>query len=414
MDTPQENAVPTAPNPAPSTQTLDIRFTASGSEYFRIWIVNLLLTLVTLTLYLPFARARKTTYFQNNTLVGGHALGFHADPWKMFRGYLVALGLGLGYWAVSKFAPAFAWVALLVLLAVWPALWRASLQFRLRNTSWRGVRMDFAGDMLGAYLALLPFFIPALAIVPFLPELEAMETEGDLPSGNISAIIGFTVLGFILLAPWLMARLKRYQQGGYMFAQERTQLKASTWSFYLLNIKTAVVYLVVSSGALIGLLLLVILGVVIAMGTGASLQMMDIEFLQDYFSSTTGIVLIGVFVLLVIFMFYGLVPLFSAAYYQSRSQNLIWRHTASQRIQFNSQLTYNATLKTMAANWALIVITLGLYWPFAQVNMTRLRLQSMGMQVEGDVDQWVGSAQQHQQNVLGDAAGDFFGIDMGL
>ena len=65
----------------PASQTLDIRFTGSGSEYFRIWIVNLLLTLVTLTLYLPFARARRMAYFQNNTLVGGDPLGFHADPW---------------------------------------------------------------------------------------------------------------------------------------------------------------------------------------------------------------------------------------------------------------------------------------------------------------------------------------------
>lgn len=414
MDTPQENAVPTAQNPAVAQQTLDIRFTASGSEYFRIWIVNLLLTLVTLTLYLPFARARKTTYFQNNTLVGGHALGFHADPWKMFRGYLVALGLGLGYWAVTKLAPAFAWIALLVLLAVWPALWRASLQFRLRNTSWRGVRLDFAGDMLGAYLALLPFFIPALAIVPFLPELEAMETEGDLPSGNIGAIIGFTVLGFMLLAPWLVARLKRYQQGGYMFAQERTQLNASTWSFYLLNIKTAVVSMVVASGAVMGLLILVVIGIVIALGAGASMQMMDPTFWEESFASTTGVVIGVVFVFLLVFVFYGLMPLFTTAYYQSRSQNLIWRNTASQHIQFNSQLTYNATIKTMAANWALILITLGLYWPFAQVNMTRLRLQSININLEGNVDEWVGTAQNQQQNVLGDAAGDFFGIDMGL
>ena len=38
-------------------------FTASGSEYFRIWIVNLLLTLGTLGLYYPWARVRKLRYF---------------------------------------------------------------------------------------------------------------------------------------------------------------------------------------------------------------------------------------------------------------------------------------------------------------------------------------------------------------
>lgn len=31
----------------------DVAFTGSGSEYFRIWIVNILLTLVTFGLYTP-------------------------------------------------------------------------------------------------------------------------------------------------------------------------------------------------------------------------------------------------------------------------------------------------------------------------------------------------------------------------
>ena len=43
-----------------------VAFTASGSEYFRIWIVNLLLIIVTLGLYLPFAKARRLRYFYAN------------------------------------------------------------------------------------------------------------------------------------------------------------------------------------------------------------------------------------------------------------------------------------------------------------------------------------------------------------
>ena len=90
---------------APRVQTLSIRFTGSGSEYFRIWIVNLLLTLVTFSLYWPFARARRIAYFQNNTLVGDDPRGFHGDPWKMFRGYLVVLLMGITYGALSNTVP---------------------------------------------------------------------------------------------------------------------------------------------------------------------------------------------------------------------------------------------------------------------------------------------------------------------
>lgn len=54
-----------------------IEFTATGSEYFRIWIVNLLLILVTLGIYLPWAKVRKLKYFYSNTWVDGDALDFH-------------------------------------------------------------------------------------------------------------------------------------------------------------------------------------------------------------------------------------------------------------------------------------------------------------------------------------------------
>ena len=52
------------------TPPLALRFTGSGSEYFRIWIVNLLLTVVTFGIYFPYAKARKLRYFHENTLIG--------------------------------------------------------------------------------------------------------------------------------------------------------------------------------------------------------------------------------------------------------------------------------------------------------------------------------------------------------
>ena len=82
---------------------LEIQFTGSGSEYFRI--VNLLLTIVTASLYWPFAKARRIRYFYANTLIDGHALSFHGDPWKMFRGHLLLLVLMGTYSAAGHFSP---------------------------------------------------------------------------------------------------------------------------------------------------------------------------------------------------------------------------------------------------------------------------------------------------------------------
>ncbi len=85
---------------------LPIEFGASGSEYFRIWIVNLLLTLVTVGLYYPWARVRKLRYFYGNTRVAGHAFDFHGNPWRMLRGYLLVGALLVLYSLAGRISPA--------------------------------------------------------------------------------------------------------------------------------------------------------------------------------------------------------------------------------------------------------------------------------------------------------------------
>ncbi|WP_332743549.1 YjgN family protein [Hydrogenophaga sp.] len=373
------------------TQTLEIRFTGSGSEYFRIWIVNLLLTLITFTLYWPFARARRLAYFQNNTLVGKDPLGFHGDPWKMFRGYLLMLLFGVSYWAVSNFAPAFSWIPLLVLAALWPALWRASLQFRLRNTSWRGVRMSFEGDLKDAYLCMLPFFIPVLAfglvIALIAPDLQA--SRGGAAGAMIASAMSLLVLAMAAMSPWLMARVKQYQHGGYVFAQEHAQLKAGAGAFYGFSFRVAGVSLLCTA-ALAGV------GAIVAVMLGNS----------------GGAALIALpFVLALAYLAF---PLVLVPYTTSRLQNLLWSNTRSRRIHFDSQLKFAPLMSLTAKNWLLIALTLGLYWPFAKVNTARLRLEAMGVSVQGDVNAWLAQAQGGDKGLLGDAAGDFFGIDMGL
>lgn len=380
-------------------QVLEIRFTGSGSEYFRIWIVNLLLTLVTLTLYIPFARARRIAYFQNNTLVGGDPLGFHADPWKMFRGYLLVLALGVGYWAVSKFLPGIAWIVFLVLMLLWPALWRASLQFRLRNTSWRGVRFSFEGDLKSAYLTLLPFFLPALIFVLFLPALpQAGEENAPQVAQHMAAIFGGVVMIFMALTPWMLARLKRFQHGGYAFAQERTQLHVGTGRFYTLSFKTSGVTLV--AGALIGIL-----------GVGAAFLMRWVVPGMQRDEAQVMFTVLGVGAMVLIYL---LMPLLGMPYFGARFQNLLWNGTRSTRIAFVSSLRFRDLFRVTLLNWLLIVVTLGLYWPFARVRAARLKLEAVAVKTQGDVNEWVSRARQSGRGVLGDAAGDFFGIDMGL
>ncbi len=70
-----------------------VRFTGSGREYFGIWIVNLLLSIVTLGIYSAWAKVRRTQYFARNTELDGARFDYHGDPMYILKGRLIAFGL---------------------------------------------------------------------------------------------------------------------------------------------------------------------------------------------------------------------------------------------------------------------------------------------------------------------------------
>ena len=197
---------------------LEIRYTGSGSECFRIWIVNLLPTLLTLTLYYPGAKVRRLRYFYANTLIDDQPLGFHADPWKILRGYLLIGAMLIAYsvagrlWAIGGF------VSFLIIAALWPALLKSTMQFRLANTSWRGLRFRFEGTLGGAYRALRPWFVPGLLIVAALLAVPD-QVHPPLWCGAFVVRIGLTMLVLVPLLGW---NLKKYQHDNFAFGSLQT------------------------------------------------------------------------------------------------------------------------------------------------------------------------------------------------
>lgn len=379
-------------------QRLKVEFTGSGSEYFRIWIVNLLLTIVTLSLYRPFAKARRLAYFHGNTVVGGQPLGFHGDPWKMLRGYLLMLVFGATYATASQFSPIAAMIAFGSFVLLWPALWRASLQFRLANTSWRGLRLSFTGSLGGAYLAMLPGVLPWLGFVGFAfwvqPSPEAVAPTAP-PAGAMVAL-GLSIVSMLVLMPLSLAWIKRYQHDHYHYAGERSRLEAGAGAFYLLVLK------------IIGVSLLV--GVASAMAAG--LVMLAFGGMSAVHGGGSPMMIVGGAIAVLIF--YGTYFVFTMPYGQSRLQNLVWGHTRSQALRCRSDLQMLPLGLLTLKNLLLVICTLGLYWPFAAIANARLRLSAVSFDIVGDVSQWHAEVSAGQNDATGDAAGDFFGIDMGL
>ena len=98
----------------------------------------------------------------------------------------------------------------------------------------------------------------------------------------------------------------------------------------------------------------------------------------------------------------------------SRLQNLVWSRTDSRSLGFASDLGFVALMRLTAVNWFLVLVTLGLYWPFAAVATARLRLSAVTVTARTDLDALVSRGNRAMDDAAGDAAADLFDIDIGV
>jgi uncharacterized membrane protein YjgN (DUF898 family) len=379
----------------PDERPLPTRFTGSGSEYFRIWIVNLLLCIVTLSLYRPWAKVRRLRYFYANTLVADHALDFHGNPLKMLRGYLLVGAMLLAYSVGARVSPLAALVAFGALCVLWPALWRASMQFRLANTSWRGLRFRFSGSLAGAYGTLLPLFLPGVVLVA----LGLFVDDPQHPPAWYLKGLGLVLLAAVALLPLAFWNMKRYQHDHYGLGQWQTRLTAGPGSFYVLSLRVIGLFVLMS---IVVLIAAGVIGAIVAVAARGALHEKP-----DQLAMTAITVVLGAAVWLLTL----LLPL---PYATARTQNLVWSRTSADALRFESALGFKPLLALTFRNWLLMLLTFGLYWPFAAVALYRMRVEAITPLLRGDLDALHAAARTRDDDASGDAAGDLFGIDIGL
>lgn len=132
-----------------------LQFTGSAGEYFRIWIVNLCLSVVTLGIYSAWAKVRRKRYFYGCTLLDGSAFEYIGNPVAILKGRIIVVA-ALGAYSLSQqihFAIALA--ILLAILVLLPWVIQRALQFNARNSTHRNVRFGFHGTKMDIFGVLL-------------------------------------------------------------------------------------------------------------------------------------------------------------------------------------------------------------------------------------------------------------------
>ena len=334
-----------------------VEFTATTGEYFRIWIVNLALTIVTVGIYSAWAKVRKRRYLYSHTHIAGEGFEYRAQPLPILKGRLIALAVLFIVVAVFHFVPLFSTVPLLQNLAlivgfvfVGPWIIVRSFRFNAYNTAYRNVRTRF-----------------------------------DASYADCLKVVG--VYGWLLLLPILYPYLKRrlvefvatrHYYGTTRFTLDRTTFwkpfidaYAKAFLIGLVFVPFAIVDGIVNAGSR-------------PRGAGPS----------------------PVFIIVL----YAIV-LTVVAYLRARTANILWNSISIGRIGFQSTLKPAVLIGIYFSNLAAIVVTLGLAIPWAVIRTHRYRASRTTVIAAGSLDDFV-QGEGQQVGAAGEELGEVFDLDI--
>jgi len=129
---------------------LNLIFKGNAREYFRIWIVNLCLTLFTFGIFSAWAKVRKKRYLYSHTKLAGVPFQYLANPLPILKGRVLGAALLFLWYAGEHFSLTLMLVvgALGVVLAPWVLV--RSAGFNARYSGYRNFTFEFHGTYWGA------------------------------------------------------------------------------------------------------------------------------------------------------------------------------------------------------------------------------------------------------------------------
>lgn len=390
-----------------------LNFNGTGLEYFKIWIVNILLVIVTLGLYYPWAKVRNNRYFYANSTLEDRNFDYHATGKQLFLGYLIAMALFLLYVVIQQVSPAGSGIVFLLFMIALPwIVWR-SLKFNMRITSFSNVRFSFEGQLGGAYFnfLLLPFiFIVLLYSIPILLTFGLAKAAGSIAIQTILVVVSLLLAG---LAVYMLGVLKkkntsyflnstRYGQG-----QFSTELEAT--KFMKISFKTIGLFLVAVLACLI-----IVSAFTMTSGTSSPLAGLagkfgDPEVMQEIFGNPSVLFAIGS-----IYIGLLLISVLVFSYSFARQRSYIYANS-----KLDNKISFASTLKARSMAWVsftnllAVIFSLGLAIPWAKVRVARLLLENTLVDTSVGFEEYV-TQQQAEQSSLGEQIGDAFDVDMGI
>lgn len=335
------------------------QFTGSGIEFFKIWIVNLLLSIITLGIYSAWAKVRTNRYFYGNTHLAENNFEYHAEPLQILKGRIIAVIFLLCYSFGAEIHPYLGIALAIVLFALTPWIIVNAIKFNARMSSYRGIHFNFNGTY-------------GEAIMSFI----------------LWPILSVLTLG--LLIPFVLYKQAKFLLKGHSYGKTPFDFIATAGKYYM---ATLICLLIV----------VVVFGAIALFATGidfATLFSADPEQLPN---PTNIMALMAAIYLPIIIA--GLI-------YKGLAYNIAFNHLSIKSNQFSSQLNVFQWCWIVLSNMVLILCTLGLFYPWARVRAAKYKCLVTAVELT-DVNSFIANEQQ-QKSALGDEVGEAFDIGVSI
>jgi uncharacterized membrane protein YjgN (DUF898 family) len=344
-----------AANPAPDStgpRELALRFTGSAAEYFRIWIVNVCLSLLTLGIFSAWAKVRKKRYFYSHVVLDGTPFQYLGQPIPILKGRLIAAAF-LGVWYLATHIMVELMPIVLIaafILAPWVLV--RSAAFNARYSAFRNMTFHFAGTYWSAAKVLYGW-----------------------------AIITLLTFGFAF--SWWQQRIKRYMVGRSGYGGASGELAARGGQFFK-------IYFIAGLATMAG----------VGAAFGLAIKLGFSPFDKSSFLIVIMIVTYSVYVV-------------AYAYLRARMTNLVWNSTQLGPLRFQSRLKARALLGLYVTNAIAILASAGLLIPWAMIRMQKYRVEQFSVSIDGNLAYFKGSSTSTVQ-AAGAEVGDLMDFDLSL
>ena len=350
-------------------------FRGNASEYFRIWIVNIALTILTLGIYSAWAKVRSNRYMYANTYLNGSNFEYNADPIKILIGRIVVVTLYALFVLFSQYLFMFeiaGGIALLAFIAM-PWLVRQAVSFKLRNTSYRNVPFRYEGDVSSFY----GFFILHIIL---------------------------NIFTFMLIFPYSYVKFKQLIINNAHYGDGDFKFSGGTGDAYAIYIQIFV------WSTLFIFAIMIVFGLL-----GGIANAVFGESLSGFFSGIKDNLnsdIIGMLIASGVFLIYVPLVFWNKGFTDAYFSNFVREKSTLNNAPLKGDIQPFKLGVIAATNALAIFFSLGLLYPWAQIRYLKYKLEHTAFSCD-NYDQFE-SHGYVTGSTVGEEMVDFFDIDIGI